>query len=92
MIVSREDVENAIYNADIVSFNEMDDVLRTDYSGRGMYGDKCFGLVCSEGELLRFIVHLAQRGEDVNWIDSVRSDSMGRSTIWYWPQVQLSEE
>lgn len=55
--------------------------LRQNYSGRGMYGETCVGIVtdapmdCIEGAVSRGI-----RG--------ARTDSMGLSTIVYWPKVQ----
>lgn len=72
-----------------------EDALRANYSGRGMYGDECFGLVCDNGELLNFAVELGaryERGEidDPDWISYVSMDAMGMGTIWYWPRVQVA--
>ena len=68
--------------------------LRTDYSGRAMYGETCFGIVVnSPGKLAEFAMaigeyldaktarHLARRA---------REDAMGMSIIYYWPGVTLS--
>lgn len=71
---------------------EQDD-LRTDYSGRGMYGDECFGLIIDVPDL---IVGVAMRdvfGEDA-WdiARAARTDSMGRSTIVYFPGWKVEDE
>jgi hypothetical protein len=72
--------------------------LRRDYSGRGMYGKTCLGLVGDTRDLIRFIRFIEREHadeytnfpmDDVDWLDDVREDSMGRSTIFYWPKVQV---
>lgn len=72
------------------------DALYLGYSGRGMYGSECFGIVCSLGELLVFVESLSTRAalssSDANvgeWIDRAQSDSMGISTIWYFPGATI---
>lgn len=82
------------------------DAIRTDYSGRGMYGATCLGFV--GGDCTRFVfelaVHLARidegllRGVDPE-LDTVRealhgigapsTDSMGRTSIFYWPNITV---
>ena len=65
------------------------DALRPDYSGRAMYGSTCLGIVVdSLDELLAFIASFASFGDDWDSLTSgVRQDSMGLSTIYYWPNV-----
>lgn len=67
-----------------------EDALYEDYSGRGMYGDKCFGIVGGVGEVLLFAAALGSFADDWDWIGKARSDGMGLSTIWYWPGVQVA--
>jgi hypothetical protein len=94
--LSRERVRDAAYQADL----EPDDAIREDYSGRAMYGEKCFGLVGHPSDLLRFFVALleAEIEDDGNpevaslLADRVRTDSLGLSTIYYFPGVTLSDE
>lgn len=69
--------------------------VRTDYSGRGMYGETCLGLVVDKPDIL---VGLAL-GQVLDQIDAdpfevvsrARTDNMGRSTIIYFPGVTLAE-
>lgn len=51
-----------------------------EYSGRGMYGRTCFGVVCAdEVECIEAAAKIGLRGAKV--------DSMGRDAIVYWPNV-----
>lgn len=72
-----------------------------DYSGRGMYGETCFGFVV-EGSALAgyasFIQELADLQTNLEeirtvleWVTDVRSDSLGLSTIVYFPNLQIGE-
>lgn len=75
------DVEDEDYNP-----------LRFDYSGRGMYGERCLGFTGSVGDLFQFAVRLAELDQDLatDLGDAgMRSDSMGRSEIFYWPSFGL---
>jgi hypothetical protein len=51
--------------------------LRTDYSGRGMFGRTCWGIVCDDPNDV--IVDVGLKG--------AHTDSMGTSTIVYWPNI-----
>lgn len=74
----------------------LDDVtVRTDYSGRGMYGATCFGLVVSKSDVLvgyalgRF---LEERGYDAfEVLEAARTDSMGYDAVVYFPGYNLAE-
>lgn len=55
-----------------------DRTLYTEYSGRGMYGKTCIGIVCDDPEDV--IAEVGVRGAQM--------DSMGRRTIVYWPKVK----
>lgn len=70
------------------------DIEMQEYSGRGMYGDKTTGIVGKIGDLLPCVAlaaaDLARQELDdytvdqfVEDISCLRTDSMGRSTIWY---------
>lgn len=82
--------EAVVMAADMAGI-DIDDDLRRDYSGRGMYGDKCFGIVCGDREYGAFLVELA--GDDPELArelaDSVKTDSMGTRAIYYWPHYRL---
>lgn len=58
--------------------------FRSDYSGRGMYGRECVGVVTSNMATLLMV--LGQKGFDVE--QRVCTDNMGRDTIVYFPDLQ----
>jgi hypothetical protein len=80
------------------------DDFRMDYSGRSMYGRTCFGYT-GDGISL-FVFHLAVAihradtdGDDpdmhdletmIQAIGEPVTDSLGRGTIFYWPNVAYS--
>ncbi len=98
--ITQEDVDTL---AQFVDEYDPDDAFRTDYSGRGMFGSTCFGYVGEDVSLVSFelavvIAHLNNGGDEPSLDDirsamadlgSPRTDSMGRSTIYYWPNVSI---
>lgn len=87
----RQRVLDALIQADIA-----DCELREKYSGRGMYGDTCFGLICGLNQLVLFVHALATQAaedgcdtDDTEWLQEVCSDSMGRDEIYYFPHAQV---
>jgi hypothetical protein len=75
---------------------EDEDALCENYSGRFMYGDKCFGIVGSIQDYGKFMSNLGMNvyddsimGLTVFEVDSLagatREDSMGRDAIFYFP-------
>jgi hypothetical protein len=77
MTVDRDIFLDALYH---VGLDE--DNLREDYSGRGMYGDKCIGIVCDISELVDFVAHYAVSASnndepDYDWLRDISADSMG---------------
>lgn len=79
--------------------------LRTDYSGRGMYGKTCIGIVAGGHQMgiaqLLIVAALDLEAEGMNWDDALygfdegplpSSDSMGLETIYYWTGVQAGDE
>ena len=73
--------------------------IREDYSGRGMFGRTCFGLVYSgtAGQLCAcFLRAMDDDGtgtaqELADLLDDMRTDSMGYDTIYYFPGWELEE-
>ena len=78
--------------------------VRDDYSGRGMFGEQCFGYESDGGNLfLWFLQQLYDEGEDWRFYDEVKalldadvferecSDSLGLGIIIYYPNLQIEE-
>lgn len=79
--------------------------VRTAYSGRLMYGDDCLGFVGDQDDAFRLILGLCVMdkatelndhmvGVDemfdlISDLPNTNSDSMGTSTIYYWPDVKV---
>ena len=65
--------------------DELDGSLYRGYSGRGMYGDECVGVVLEhEGDVFRFATLL---GLDLaEALGSPKFDNMGLNIIAYWPR------
>lgn len=85
MKISREDFEQL----------EMDFQVRDDYSGRGMYGEKCFGIVGSLVDLLTMINVIIELGLNIHIETLARSpqqDNMGREMIYYFPNLQVEDK
>lgn len=93
--VTRSTIEELLAHADIAE-------ARYGYSGRGMYGAGCFGIVGSATDLVRFATSVAGAAwtgdspEMQALLDTLRServaeDSMGRSAIFYWPSIAVTE-
>jgi hypothetical protein len=80
------------------------------YSGRGMYGKQCVGIVGGSAQFVafmylvvpkidpRFNVQNLEQGDVTEfelefsdeWLN-MKTDSMGRDTIYYWPNVHAAE-
>ena len=90
-LISRADIEEALYDAGLD-----DEALYEEYSGRGMYGRECFGIVGTPGDAMAFLVALAKVDAlDVDVIymaKSTRTDGMGLQTISYWPGYTIGED
>lgn len=81
--------------------------IRNDYSGRCMYGERCFGIE-TDGKIPTDIIFFVAREyidelamedveddtlEDLERVfQDMRSDSMGLGMIYYFPGWQLDEE
>lgn len=89
-----EDVE-AVMDAVNVLQPEATPYLR--YSGRGMFGDTCFGIVCSSPSqaMLSLGQALGEEELDEGLVEAFsdhRQDSMGVESIIYFPAITVSEE
>ena len=66
----------------------VDGEIYPDYSGRGMFGDECVGVVLKdEGDLFTFARLLDD--ELAELLGNPRWDSMGLREIAYWPKVTV---
>lgn len=89
-------------SADVIQVleNVFDDV-RTDYSGRGMYGATCVGVVVTDvfelGEGLEEALHVYEDDDEVvelvEYMQEHRpsTDSMAFNTIVYWPGLSVED-
>lgn len=84
----------------IIDILEQYDIdVRTNYSGRGMYGAECVGFVVREDTLLATVAEMVAETEDederqdfAKLFRRARTDSMGRdSVIVYFPSMKTNE-
>lgn len=59
---------------------EVDGRVRTDYSGRGMFGKTCYGIVCAN---INECLEVAGK----HGLRNARTDNMGKNYIVYWPGI-----
>jgi hypothetical protein len=73
----------------------VDFIIHKDYSGRGMNGKKCFGIELQEGDAA-WELAMALGGAadcDGEWmLTPPKVDSLGRNTIYYWPNVEVRDD
>jgi hypothetical protein len=65
-----------------------------DYSGRGMFGAECFGIVGDARTLVAFMLYVVPKlvEDGVTTLNAwlhVRHDNMARETIFYWPDIEI---
>ena len=60
---------------------EVDGGVREDYSGRGMFGECCLGIVCSDAN--KCLEVAGSKG-----IKGGKVDNMGLDYIVYWPNLK----
>lgn len=71
--------------------------LRTDYSGRGMCGKTCIGFVHGTTnteaamEIAFYVAKNFPYCDLINDFKNVRTDSMGRESIIYFPSIQVED-
>jgi len=82
-------IVDALYATGIEPDDES--IVRWTYSGRGMYGGQCFGIVVTMPELMMFVASLCEDldGGMPEWVTNVREDDMGLGRIFYWPEVRF---
>lgn len=76
--------------------NEEDYDYRDDYSGRGMYGTKCIGIICYDplstlAELFAYIIDSDDEicGADIlDALGEPETDNMGMKMILYFPGLE----
>lgn len=97
--ISKSDLLEAL---SYIELEEESDV-RWGYSGRSMYGRTCFGFVGSMEDYGTFLLALVDvyydQTEDINvsrelaghFVERCCTDSMGYSTIFYFPGIQVLE-
>jgi hypothetical protein len=65
--------------------------VRTDYSGRGMFGDTCVGITTAPHRLLELGAVISRLVDDEVLREELtrnsNTDSMGYDTIIYWARV-----
>lgn len=86
-----------------LSFSDDEPQLRS-YSGRGMYGKECVGVTLDISQFAEFCARAALFARDIDSEDmaleedlcyvlsTTNWDSMGRSTIYYWPRLEWKNE
>jgi uncharacterized protein YcgL (UPF0745 family) len=86
MDITREQLDEIMDAAELT-----EDDVRTDYSGRSMYGATCIAIYYSSHRNLMF---LAVALKDVlgDLPEDVCTDQMGRGQIVYFPGLELVED
>lgn len=63
--------------------------VRDNYSGRGMFGRICYGIVCDEYEFFETLGNIMvdgteeEREEVAEYISNIKRDNMGLDMIYY---------
>lgn len=97
------EIRKTLVREALTAAGEDDTALRTDYSGRGMYGRTCFGFIGNATTLCKFFVAFVSEAASYSDDDAlierievadelaerVRTDDMGGDTIYYFPGVIL---
>lgn len=89
MVIEEETLDTLI---DAATSTDAD--VRTDYSGDFMFGKQCFGIVGDTHDYGAFLVNLAEEDSELarELANSVRTDGMGMSSIFYWEHLQIENE
>lgn len=91
--------------AAVTALRDRHDQVLTRYSGRGMYGASCVGVVADDPILFAFDLAVLTSGaewdaevcpgdlrDELEHLGAPCSDSMGLSTVWYWTRVTVAED
>lgn len=80
----------------IVETAEQHDVeVRSDYSGRGMYGATCLAFTCDdERQAIKVMIGLARLDDGLaeELADCYRTDQLGLGIVVYFPGVEVMNE
>ena len=88
-VVSRADYESLVEDVGGQLGGDVD--IRDDYSGRYMYGATCLAVVGDNYVLDVFMDAAWYYGIDVS-LRNMSEDSMGLSSVFYWPHVRVEKE
>lgn len=77
---------------------EVEGSIKWGYSGRGMYGRTCVGIVGSQSTVNRFFIALTELWLEADLdpadlfdlADGTYTDSMAWDTIFYWPSLAIT--
>jgi hypothetical protein len=102
--ITREQLDDIFDAAGLYEADEADEAcrgdddaveIREDYAGRSMYGDTCLGFVVSSNaaarRLMAGIASVLGAEEAGDIAPRVRTDSMGRDMIVYFPGLTLEQ-
>lgn len=77
--------------SDIQKLAEQMNLRVRSYSGRGMMGKSCLGIVADTYMIFSLFYELGLK--DLSFPDGyIKSDSLGNNTIYYFPDVPFEDE
>lgn len=89
---------------DVCKDTDLDVSFYSNYSGRGMYGSQCVGVVGSFSDCMKFIGEVVleimastgfkwqyEKEAAVVKLMDISQDSMGRGMVFYWEELETSE-
>ena len=82
--MSKDDAIREILEEVICEVGDEDSQIYEGYSGRGMYGGECFGVVVPSREYIQAVEAAASRG-----LYGAKVDQMGCDMIVYWPRPRI---
>ncbi len=91
--MSKLTTEQAESILSVLQRTEPDAELRSDYSGRGMYGRTCLGFVVRNPQIIGAAVAIGLACTDIDPVEMMSHaarDSMGRDFIIYFPEITVS--
>ncbi len=84
-VIQIKDTSNNIIDWAKLSKVNISGGVREDYSGRGMFGEHCLGIVCSDAN--RCLEVAGSKG-----ITGGKIDNMGLDMIVYWPNLKSNDD
>lgn len=91
LVLTRDQFDNIQYETE--GF-DADVEFRIHYSGRGMYGTECVGVIARDPNTPTAFLAIVAKELDMDFLDLLselhgEQDSMGRSTITYWRDLTV---